>query len=69
MPSTARHASLPKSSSSIIRGLGARSNFTIGLLSAVPYIGAVIGMILVGRHSDCTLEAMSGSLRVFVPLW
>jgi D-galactonate transporter len=41
---------------SIIRGLGARSNVTIGLLSAVPYIVAVIAMILMGQHSDRTLE-------------
>src|SRR5215472_1381115 len=41
---------------SIIQGLGVKSNLTIGLLSAVPYIGAMIGMVLVGRHSDRTLE-------------
>jgi D-galactonate transporter len=41
---------------SIIRSLGARSNFTIGLLSAVPYIVGIIGMILMCRHSDRTLE-------------
>jgi len=41
---------------SIIQGLGVKSNLTIGLLSAVPYIGTMIGMVLVGRHSDRTLE-------------
>ena len=41
---------------SIIQSLGVNSNFKIGLLSAVPYIGAMIGMVLVGRHSDRTLE-------------
>jgi len=41
---------------SIIQSLGVNSNITIGLLSAVPYIGAMIGMVLVGRHSDRTLE-------------
>lgn len=41
---------------SIIQGLGVKSNFTIGLLSAVPYIGTMIGMVLVSRHSDRTLE-------------
>jgi MFS family permease len=33
-----------------------KSNITIGLLSAVPYVFGVIGMVLVGRHSDRTLE-------------
>ena len=41
---------------SIIQSLGVNSNITIGLLSTVPYIGAMIGMVLVGRHSDRTLE-------------
>ena len=40
----------------IIRGFGVASNLTIGLLSAIPYIGALIAMVLVGRHSDRTLE-------------
>jgi MFS family permease len=40
----------------IIQGLGVKSTVTIGLLSAVPYIGALVGMVLVGRNSDRTLE-------------
>jgi D-galactonate transporter len=40
----------------IIKGLGVKDNTTIGLLSAVPYIVGVIVMVLVGRHSDRTLE-------------
>jgi D-galactonate transporter len=40
----------------ILQELGATSNITIGLLSTVPYIGALIGMMLVSRHSDRTLE-------------
>src|SRR5262249_42886189 len=40
----------------IINGLGVSNNFAIGLLSAVPYIAAVIAAVLVGRHSDRTLE-------------
>jgi D-galactonate transporter len=40
----------------IIEELGIKSNMMIGLLSAVPYIVAVIGIVLVGRHSDRTLE-------------
>jgi D-galactonate transporter len=41
---------------SIIQGLGVRSTLTIGMLSALPYIGAMIGMVVVSRHSDRTLE-------------
>jgi D-galactonate transporter len=41
---------------SIIQGLGVKSALTIGLLSAVPYVAAMIAMVLVGRHSDRTLE-------------
>ena len=41
---------------SIIQGLGVKNALTIGMLSAVPYIAALIGMVLVGRHSDRTLE-------------
>jgi sugar phosphate permease len=40
----------------IIQGLGVSSNINIGLLSAVPYIGALIAIVLVGRESDRTLE-------------
>jgi MFS family permease len=41
---------------SIIQGLGVPSNIMIGLLSAIPYIGALVGMVLVSRHSDRTME-------------
>jgi sugar phosphate permease len=40
----------------IIEDLGVKSKMMIGLLSAVPYIAAVTGIVLVGRHSDRTLE-------------
>ncbi|HWZ43852.1 MAG TPA: MFS transporter [Candidatus Saccharimonadales bacterium] len=40
----------------IISDLGVKNNMTIGLLSAVPYIVGVIATVLVGRHSDRTLE-------------
>jgi MFS family permease len=40
----------------IIRSFGVNSAFAIGILSAVPYLGALLGMVLVGRHSDRTLE-------------
>jgi sugar phosphate permease len=41
---------------SIIRDLGVTSTLKIGLLSSVPYAGAIISMVLVSRHSDRTLE-------------
>ena len=41
---------------SIIQGLGVRSNMSIGLLSALPYIAGIFGMVLVSRHSDRTFE-------------
>jgi D-galactonate transporter len=41
---------------SIIQGLGVKNALTIGMLLSVPYIAAMIGMVLVGRHSDRTLE-------------
>ena len=40
----------------IIQSYGVTSSMAIGLLSAVPYVGALIGMVLVSRHSDRTLE-------------
>ena len=41
---------------SIIQGFGVTNTLRIGMLSSVPYLGALIGMLLVGRHSDRTLE-------------
>jgi D-galactonate transporter len=40
----------------IIEGLGVRSHVTIGWLSTLPNIAAVICLISVARHSDRTLE-------------
>jgi MFS family permease len=40
----------------MIQGFGVTSTIAIGLLSAVPYVGALIGMVLVSRHSDRTGE-------------
>jgi D-galactonate transporter len=40
----------------IISGMGVTSNTTIGLLSAVPYIAAMIAVVVVGRSSDRRLE-------------
>jgi sugar phosphate permease len=41
---------------SIIEGFGVTNTLRIGLLSTVPYGAALIGMVVVGRHSDRTLE-------------
>jgi D-galactonate transporter len=41
---------------SIIQGLGVKNTVTIGMLSAVPYLGALVAMVVVSRHSDRTLE-------------
>ncbi len=41
---------------SIIQGFGVTNTLKIGLLATVPYLAALIGMVLVGRHSDRTLE-------------
>lgn len=40
----------------IIRGMGVENTGTIGLLSAIPYITAMIAVVVVGRSSDRTLE-------------
>jgi D-galactonate transporter len=40
----------------IISGMGVENNMTIGLLSSVPYIAAMIGLVAVGRSSDRMLE-------------
>lgn len=36
----------------IIRGFGTQGSFTIGLLAAIPYLIAALGMVAVGRSSD-----------------
>jgi len=41
---------------SLIRGFGVSSAATIGVLAAVPYLVALISMMVVSRHSDRTLE-------------
>jgi MFS transporter, ACS family, tartrate transporter len=40
----------------ILQRLSGLPDFTIGALSALPYIVAAIGMVLVGRHSDSSGE-------------
>ena len=41
---------------SMVKSLSSAGNFKIGVLSALPYIVAAIGMVAVGRHSDHTGE-------------
>ena len=40
----------------IIKGLSGLSDFEVGLISAIPYIGAAIGMVAIGASSDRTGE-------------
>lgn len=40
----------------MIKNLSSSSNFRVGIISALPYIVAAIGMVAVGRHSDRTGE-------------
>jgi ACS family tartrate transporter-like MFS transporter len=40
----------------ILKRLSKTSDFLVGLLSALPYVFAAIGMVWIGRHSDLTGE-------------
>jgi D-galactonate transporter len=40
----------------IISGMGVTSSALVGVLSAIPYVAAMIGLVLVGRSSDRRLE-------------
>ncbi|MFB3903797.1 MAG: MFS transporter [Acidobacteriota bacterium] len=40
----------------IVRDMGIQSTRDIGLITAIPWAAAAIGMVLVGRHSDATQE-------------
>ncbi len=40
----------------IVAGLAEMSDFEVGLVSAIPYVVASIGMVVVGTHSDLTGE-------------
>ena len=40
----------------IIQSFGSRSDFEIGMLSAIPFFGAAIAMVFVGRASDLSGE-------------
>ena len=41
---------------SIIKALGVQGNFTIGLVSAIPFIAGTVAMVWFGSHSDRTGE-------------
>jgi ACS family tartrate transporter-like MFS transporter len=40
----------------LVKTASRRSDFAVGLLSAIPYVVAAIGMVIAGRHSDRTGE-------------
>jgi D-galactonate transporter len=48
----------------IVQGLSGYSEFEIGMFSAIPYVAAAIGMVLVGRSSDRCNERF---LHVAIP--
>lgn len=41
---------------SVLKNLSSRGNLEIGILSAIPYLTAAVGMVLAGQHSDRTGE-------------
>ena len=41
---------------SLLRNVSGTSNFVVGLLSAIPYLATMLGMVLVAAHSDRTQE-------------
>jgi ACS family tartrate transporter-like MFS transporter len=48
----------------IVNGLGTLTNLQIGFISAIPYVGASIGMILIGMSSDRSGERL---MHIAVP--
>jgi len=40
----------------LVKNAGAQSMTTVGLLTAIPYAAAALGMVLISRHSDLTGE-------------
>ncbi|MDD2335224.1 MAG: MFS transporter [Geobacteraceae bacterium] len=40
----------------MVQEISGGSSLVVGILSAIPYLGAAVGMVLVGRHSDRTGE-------------
>jgi ACS family tartrate transporter-like MFS transporter len=43
----------------IIRGLTGLNDFEVGMISAIPYFAAALGMIAIGAHSDRTGERLT----------
>ena len=53
----------------IVKGLSGLGDVMVGIVSAVPYVAAAAGMVLVGRHSDRTGERrwhVAGPAFVFI---
>lgn len=51
----------------IIKGLAGFTDFEVGMISAIPYFAAAVGMVAIGAHSDRTGERfahIAGSLLV-----
>jgi len=48
----------------IVKGLAGLNNLQVGLVSAIPYLGAAIGMVWIGMNSDRTGERF---LHIAVP--
>jgi ACS family tartrate transporter-like MFS transporter len=48
----------------ILKGLSGLSNFQVGMITAIPYVAAAAGMVLIGLSSDRTGERF---LHVAVP--
>lgn len=49
----------------ILKGLSGLNNLEVGLISAIPFAGAAIGMVVIGTHSDRTGERF---LHVAMPM-
>ncbi len=48
----------------IVKGLSGLSDLAVGMITAIPYVGAAIGMVLIGAHSDRTGERF---LHIAIP--
>ena len=48
----------------IVKGLSGFTNLEVGFFSAIPYIAAALGMVLIGRSSDRTGERF---LHIAIP--
>jgi ACS family tartrate transporter-like MFS transporter len=48
----------------ILKGLSGLSDLLVGMISAIPYVAAAAGMVLIGASSDCTGERF---LHIAIP--